>query len=184
MSYDPTDDGSIAEYLKRNGFTIEQTGGGCRAWGKYHTGTGNRFYAWITWADGLNLFPQRDEHDPRSDGGWLVGLYDNETDPNVIHEEWPELTLVAAVREANEYIENPAAWFESTSYLSQELRKFCDEHALPHRSADELAAEVADSDAEAYDWLIKFVERWNIAQGREDALADAEEAARGMASRA
>jgi hypothetical protein len=185
MFYDATDDGSIAEFMKAQGFAPEDTGGGCKAWAKYHGPTNNRFYVWITWADGTSLFPARSNEDPRIDGGWLTGLYDNETGD--AHEEWPERTLIASVMEANEFIDDPGTWFESTTYLSQQLKKFCDEHVLPLQSADELAAMVANiddpskADAEAYDWLMKFIDRWNNAASREDALEDARDQFRGRA---
>lgn len=184
--YDATDDGSIAAFMRARGFEIEETGGGCKAWGKYHKPTNGRFYAWITWADGTSAFPSRSNEDPRVDGGWLVGMYDVE-DGEPIHEEWPERTLIASVLEVEEFIENPGAWFESTSFLHEQLKKFCAEHVLDMKSADELAAEVANiddpskADAEAYDWLIRFINRWNTAASREDALEDARDAFRGRA---
>ena len=60
---------------------------------------------------------------------------------------------------------------QTTDALSEMLGDFCEAHALPWISADELLLKLVDQMAELKqqcDWLIIFCAHWDAVQSRED----------------
>lgn len=132
----------VGKIVVAAGYDTAHTGGGCMVWEKVLP---NKCYLWIC-DEGNGLGDTVSEP-------YLVGLYDMEgnaldgdTVPNLkMALEWCE-TRIECSGELTEQA------------MCTELEEWCEQQALPHMSADELAAEaVTDGQRE---WLVSFGKRW------------------------
>lgn len=158
---------SMLEALKAFGFDDELTGGGCVCKSRYwHNGQ----YIWATDLGGL---------DQPGPGNWIIGYYPPGYDGEGLQHEWRSsdsapLPFEVALRAAVEIAESD---LPSTDTLSDELTEWANENGLPVMSADELQHEIAgqgpfvqwpEKVQAQWQWLAKFIERWNESQAVED----------------